>query len=392
MEQTFLKIIRSSYFYWFMFGFLYTLAFCLILFWAYSPAASAAEAVALDIADILETDYITVKDDLGVEKVITRSYYVDYTKEVPANEYEIIDARTAKSETYELPTGQKLMHYYFTDKYAGTNFEYEIKSQDMEIKDFETLIDRQVRNLLDLNIHYVNADNATSSVSHDTYMNSGSPTTNSGTAVYVDTIRDTRHSVWQTDLPADPGDTNITELYLSLYSPPAPYGPSPINSGDTFNIYKLTTEFDEGTATWNTPWTTAGGDYGDLLDGTTASTTIYTRKSFDIFDGGYDWTDTVALISRLDGNGSGSDVVWYSTEQGSNYAPYLEIYYEDATSTPPETPVATSSLALSDQADSDTIYEFIKIFIIIIIGFGVLTAMFKFWDFFIDFFTGRKNI
>ncbi len=62
------------------------------------------------------------------------------------------------------------------------------------------------------------------------------------------------------------GADSISQAKLFLYH----YRGGYYTGSRTINVYPLTSGFDESTATWNFPWTTAGGDYDSSL-GTSAN-------------------------------------------------------------------------------------------------------------------------
>jgi hypothetical protein len=54
-----------------------------------------------------------------------------------------------------------------------------------------------------------------------------------------------------------PGGDSITQAMLYLYH----YRGGNYTGSRTIDVYSLTSAFNESTATWNSPWTTPGGDY-----------------------------------------------------------------------------------------------------------------------------------
>ncbi|HYN16286.1 MAG TPA: DNRLRE domain-containing protein [Terriglobales bacterium] len=69
-------------------------------------------------------------------------------------------------------------------------------------------------------------------------------------------------------------------LNMTLTDPPS--------AGRTIEVHNLTTPFTEGTVTWNSPWTTAGGDFGASLITTGSGTTRSNQIS---------WTDTAGTLA-----------------------------------------------------------------------------------------------
>jgi hypothetical protein len=58
-----------------------------------------------------------------------------------------------------------------------------------------------------------------------------------------------------------PGGDSITEARLCLYH----YRGGNYTGTRTVDAFSLTSAFDESTATWNSPWTTPGGDYDNTI-------------------------------------------------------------------------------------------------------------------------------
>lgn len=163
--------------------------------------------------------------------------------------------------------------------------------------------------------------------------------------------------VFQYVLPADPGSATITGLTLHAYR-------SGGGGGFDVSAHKLITLFNEGTVTWNTPWTVAGGDYlGTVLDTETIPSSSAEWHVWDVSTVTTTWNGTLGLI-LIGSNEGGSES--YATfkdkeETGTANDPYLEITYTlggGATTT------ATTTTATSTSA-TDSSYSFIWFFAIL---------------------------
>lgn len=93
----------------------------------------------------------------------------------------------------------------------------------------------------------------------DTYIYRVKSDTNYGNDVEINVRAESHpemHGLLQFDLSMIPADATITGATLYLYTPDS-------RNGLMFSIRRITTEWDEQTATWNTPWLNPGSDYDD---------------------------------------------------------------------------------------------------------------------------------
>jgi hypothetical protein len=112
-------------------------------------------------------------------------------------------------------------------------------------------------------------------------------------------------SVVQFDISMIPQGSTITSATLSLYASTVP------GSTRTYYAHRITTSWAEGTVTWDSPWTTAGGDYAD----STVSTTTPALAGWMSWDITTDVSDFIAATY--------SNYGWLikdGTENGSNLA------------------------------------------------------------------------
>ncbi len=104
-------------------------------------------------------------------------------------------------------------------------------------------------------------------VSLDTFMHSGEPDTNFGDwpKLHVG-ANDTLRTVLWADVSSIPAPYPVDQATLHVWVDSFAGGGSP----HTLSAHQVQTAWDEATATWNTPWSAAGGDYDDTPVGTTS--------------------------------------------------------------------------------------------------------------------------
>ncbi len=106
----------------------------------------------------------------------------------------------------------------------------------------------------------------------DTWLNQSSPGTNYDGDVY-DCVRSltssgNRRTILKFNISSIPSGSTISSATLSLYYS-SKAGDTP--TGRIYYAYRLTTtDWVENSCTWNTPWTSAGGDYTET-DGASAT-------------------------------------------------------------------------------------------------------------------------
>ena len=107
------------------------------------------------------------------------------------------------------------------------------------------------------------------SPSKDTFLDQNGPTTNYGSQTHIEVYprigsTASRRVIIHFDLSSIPSGSVINSATLKL-TETATYG-----STRTIAVHKLTTSWSEASATWNSPWTTTGGDYNATASTTTS--------------------------------------------------------------------------------------------------------------------------
>ena len=169
----------------------------------------------------------------------------------------------------------------------------------------------------------------------DNYMQSVTPDANFGTyermrvTGYAD-LGDIQRGLVRFDLSSIPMGTPITSATLWLYS----YDPAQtFGSSGFYGAYRLTRDWSETASTWNSPWTTAGGDFEATPDGTAPkqpASAVPCWYSFDVTtrvqqwindpSGNYGW-----LIKCLDEYSHNQDKFYQSDTADAAHRPKLVI-------------------------------------------------------------------
>ncbi len=118
----------------------------------------------------------------------------------------------------------------------------------------------------------------------DNYIYVNSPTTNNGTRSLMRVTgytTDLQRPLVRFDLSSIPAGVSVTRATLWLYSnnPPQVKG-----STGFYGAYKLTKDWGETTSTWNTPWTTPGGDFLATPDAEAAKQSAAAAPCWYAFD------------------------------------------------------------------------------------------------------------
>lgn len=108
----------------------------------------------------------------------------------------------------------------------------------------------------------------------DSWLNQRRPNTNYGSdstmivrSYQTGAVGRNGRSVVQFDISQIPQGSTVSSATLSLYASAVPARTR------TYYAHRITTSWDEGTVTWNTPWKTPGGDYAaSPISATTPST------------------------------------------------------------------------------------------------------------------------
>jgi len=148
------------------------------------------------------------------------------------------------------------------------------------------------------------------------------------------------HSVLKFTLPNTTG--TISDIKLKLYAYDVVGSPESV-------LAIQETDWDEGTATWNSPWTSPGGDISTEISRNTEETTDE-YHTFDIMDGAtnpqeLNWGDDINLII-YESEETGTHGHQWETKEYTN-PPYLEITYTTGSSTPTTT-ISTSTWTSQD--------------------------------------------
>jgi hypothetical protein len=97
--------------------------------------------------------------------------------------------------------------------------------------------------------------------SDDTFIQADNPGTNFGGENSIEVRPDNgadRRGLVRFDLSSIPSNAVITSANLYLYAQDK-------KQGTITNIYRVTSNWSENSATWNTPWTTPGGDFNSSI-------------------------------------------------------------------------------------------------------------------------------
>ncbi len=179
----------------------------------------------------------------------------------------------------------------------------------------------------------------------DSWLDQKNPTTNYGstatmTVVSYQTGPNSRNgrSVVQFDISLIPQGSTVSSATLSLYASTVPA------TTETYYAHRVTTSWAEGTVTWNTPWTAAGGDY--------AASTVTATTPGAVGWMNWDVTSDVSAFVA----GTYSNYGWLvkdGTENGSNLA--TTFYTKDeATQTTLRPKLTVTFTASSWDSYSDT--------------------------------------
>lgn len=171
--------------------------------------------------------------------------------------------------------------------------------------------------------------------SKDSQLRAAAPTTNYGTDVRMDAdpwSADTKRPLVHFDLSSIPGGATINWATLTLYMK------STFGSTRTVNVHRLTKDWAQGTVTWNSPWTTAGGDYdGTATDGTELvwpTVTVDGPVTWDVTDDVVDYIggtyNNYGWLLKDASEGAGASYYWaFHTLEAttSSFRPKLEVNY-----------------------------------------------------------------
>ncbi|HUW82423.1 MAG TPA: Calx-beta domain-containing protein, partial [Phycisphaerae bacterium] len=196
----------------------------------------------------------------------------------------------------------------------------------------------------------------------DNYMQSVTPDVNFGTyerlrvTGYADQ-GDIQRGLVRFDLSGIPTATPITSATLWLYS----YDPAKcLGSTGFYGAYRLTTDWSETASTWNSPWTTAGGDFEATADGTAAkqpASAVPCWYSFNVTTRVQQWINNPSgnygwVIKCLDEESHNQDEFYQSDTADAAHRPKLFITDLSPDTTPP---AAITDLAAQTGAQSGSV-------------------------------------
>jgi hypothetical protein len=141
------------------------------------------------------------------------------------------------------------------------------------------------------------------------------------------------------DLSALPSTALVSAVKLELYAP-LQYPTGPVTA------YRITKAWNEGTVSWNVPWTSPGGDFSATVMSTATGITVrqgwntipLKPSEFDLMRA----ANHGIMISRV-GEGDNANTIDINGRDASSNQPILTITYTNPGGTPPPPPPVTSS-------------------------------------------------
>jgi hypothetical protein len=119
-----------------------------------------------------------------------------------------------------------------------------------------------------------------------------------------------------------PNPASITQAKLHLYH----YRGGNYSGSRTINVYPLTSNFDESTATWNYPWSAPGGDYDN---GISASAEV-----LEVWENWVEWDVTDLLKNSWNNISSNGFLIKDPVEDTPSDGPYVRFHSHRADSLP----------------------------------------------------------
>lgn len=169
----------------------------------------------------------------------------------------------------------------------------------------------------------------------DTYLSAASPTSNYGAfeRMVVTGYEDQgavnrQRGLVKFDLTSIPTGTTIQRATLYLYSYDAAQAKG---SNGYYGVYPVTTAWAEGSATWNSPWSSAGGDFSTTPDATAAKQTgAGVWYAFDVTSRVQQWIATPSsnngwLVKCTDEMLHNQDYFYQSETSNTGYRPKLVV-------------------------------------------------------------------
>ena len=200
-------------------------------------------------------------------------------------------------------------------------------------------------------VDLASADSTTFYPGKDSYLEQHNPGNNFGTTSELEVIShwgaaegSNRRAVLYFDISTIPQYSTINSATLRLYLSSAP------DQARTHEVYRLTSEWTEGGVTWNSPWTTAGGDYATPPAAASASvgTTNGVWVTWDITSLVQGWLDGSYPNYGLLVKDSVEDSVdkreaKFTSREYNGSDPELVIDYTPPDTTPPNDPTNLNS-------------------------------------------------
>ena len=192
--------------------------------------------------------------------------------------------------------------------------------------------------ILDVNLGVAQTTETIQPSTDDSQLRKPAPTANYGSDARMDVdpnTSDMKRGVVKFDLSSIPGGSTINWATLTLYVT------STFGSARTIDVHRITRSWSEGTVTWNSPWTSAGGDYdGTATDGTTLTWPadgIDDPVTWDVTDDVVDFFDAThtnyGWLLKDNSEGEIASYYWaFHTSEGasSTFRPKLEVNYTAA--------------------------------------------------------------
>ncbi|MFQ5471034.1 MAG: DNRLRE domain-containing protein [Gammaproteobacteria bacterium] len=183
----------------------------------------------------------------------------------------------------------------------------------------------------------------------DAYIRANKPTTNYGGSDKIKLEQDKRHGLIEFDLSSIPTDASVSSATLGLYLEKEPNNPQMVD------VHAIQTSWLENNVTWQTPWTSNGGDYTNtVIDTQTVS--VVNFYQWNVLNTVIGWLATPSTNHGLLLKTHGNDKAEFtSSESGpTSNLPKLEITYLDTCSggNTGDQPSGSSTVTLTPTLDA----------------------------------------